>query len=204
MPGNSRYDVLFEPVKIGPVTTKNRFYQVPHCNGMGRLLPDSMIAMRGMKAEGGWGIVATEQCDFHPTGDVTAYSETRLWGDMDIPYMAGMCNAVHEHGGLAAVELVHNGQGTGNIYSREVPIGPMHRPVSIAEGVVQGFRALGDIAALVVVGIDNAVDPGRADPHVARHRMGRVGVEPKPTGLRREPRRDGRATRAPEQRSATT
>lgn len=25
-----RYDVLFEPVKIGPVTTKNRFYQVPH------------------------------------------------------------------------------------------------------------------------------------------------------------------------------
>ena len=24
-----RYDVLFEPVRIGPVTTKNRFYQVP-------------------------------------------------------------------------------------------------------------------------------------------------------------------------------
>ena len=30
-----RYDVLFEPVAIGPVTVKNRFYQVPHCNGMG-------------------------------------------------------------------------------------------------------------------------------------------------------------------------
>ena len=30
-----RYDVLFEPVKIGPVTAKNRFYQVPHCNGGG-------------------------------------------------------------------------------------------------------------------------------------------------------------------------
>lgn len=49
-----------------------------------RMFPDSMIAMHGMKAEGGWGIVATEQCDFHPTGDVQPYTETRLWGDMDI------------------------------------------------------------------------------------------------------------------------
>ena len=29
MTRDSRYDVLFEPVKIGPVTAKNRFYQVP-------------------------------------------------------------------------------------------------------------------------------------------------------------------------------
>jgi dimethylamine/trimethylamine dehydrogenase len=137
MPRDPRYDVLFEPVKIGPVTARNRFYQVPHCNGMGRLHPDSMIAMRGMKAEGGWGIVSTEQCDFHPTGDVTPYSETRLWGDMDIPYLAGMCNAVHEHDGLAAIELVHNGQDSGNIYSREVPIGPMHRPVKWLSHPVQ-------------------------------------------------------------------
>ena len=30
-----RFDVLFEPVAIGPVTARNRFFQVPHCNGMG-------------------------------------------------------------------------------------------------------------------------------------------------------------------------
>ena len=50
MARDPRYDILFEPIKIGPVTTPNRFYQVPHCNGMGRVFPDSMIAMRGMKA----------------------------------------------------------------------------------------------------------------------------------------------------------
>ena len=137
MPRDSRYDVLFEPVTIGPVTTKNRFYQVPHCNGMGRVYPDGMIAMRGVKAEGGWGIVATEQIDFHPTGDVTPYTEARLWDDRDASMLAGMCNAVHVHGGLAAVELVHNGQDTGNIYSREVPIGPVHRPVSWRNHPVQ-------------------------------------------------------------------
>jgi dimethylamine/trimethylamine dehydrogenase len=25
-----RYDILFTPIQIGPVTAKNRFFQVPH------------------------------------------------------------------------------------------------------------------------------------------------------------------------------
>jgi dimethylamine/trimethylamine dehydrogenase len=129
MARDPRYDILFEPLKIGPVTTPNRFYQVPHCNGMGRVYPDSMIAMRGMKAAGGWGIVCTEQCDFHHSADITPFTETRLWDDADIGYLAGMVDAVHEHGSLAGIELVHNGHDVGNLYSREVPIGPSHRPV---------------------------------------------------------------------------
>jgi len=83
-----RYDVLFDTVAIGPVTAPNRFYQVPHCNGMGRMFPDSMISMRGTKAEGGWGIVTTEQCDFHPTGDVQPFTETSMWDDGDLPYLS--------------------------------------------------------------------------------------------------------------------
>ncbi len=37
-----------------------------------------------------------------------------------------MTEAVHRHGALAAIELVHNGTVVFNLYSREVPIGP-HR-----------------------------------------------------------------------------
>ena len=132
-----RYDILFEPMKIGPVTAPNRFYQVPHCNGMGRMFPDSMIEMRGMKAEGGWGIVTTEQCDFHPTGDVQPFTETSMWDDGDLPYLAAMVDAVHEHGSLAGIELVHNGQDSGCLYSREVPIGPEHRPITWHQHPIQ-------------------------------------------------------------------
>ncbi len=143
-----RYDILFEPVKIGPVTAPNRFYQVPHCNGMGRMFPDSMIEMRGMKAEGGWGIVTTEQCDFHPTGDVQPFTETSMWDDGDLPYLAAMVDAVHEHGSLAGIELVHNGQDSGCLYSREVPIGPEHRPVTWHQHPIQArAMSLGDIRA---------------------------------------------------------
>jgi hypothetical protein len=40
MARNPRYDILFEPVRIGPVTARNRFYQVPHCTGVGYDLPE--------------------------------------------------------------------------------------------------------------------------------------------------------------------
>ncbi|MCP4950710.1 MAG: NADH:flavin oxidoreductase, partial [Proteobacteria bacterium] len=104
-PRDPRYDILFEPIRIGPVTAPNRFYQVPHCNGMGRMFPDSMIVMRGMKAEGGWGIVTTEQFNFHPTGDVQPFTETRMLDDADLPYLVAMVDAVHAHGALAGIEL---------------------------------------------------------------------------------------------------
>ena len=47
MARESRFDVLFEPVEIGPVTARNRFLQVPHCNGMGYRDPSALAAMRG-------------------------------------------------------------------------------------------------------------------------------------------------------------
>jgi len=39
MTRDSRYDILFEPVQIGPVTARNRFYQARHCDGRYPSLP---------------------------------------------------------------------------------------------------------------------------------------------------------------------
>ena len=123
-----RYDILFEPVRIGPVTTKNRFFQVPHCNGMGHAMPLAHAAMREVKAEGGWGVISTEECEIHPSSDLTPYVEARLWDDRDIPALALMCDKVHAHGALAALELSHNGPTASNLYSREVLLAPSHQP----------------------------------------------------------------------------
>jgi len=126
MTRDPRYDVLFEPVRIGPVTARNRFYQVPHCNGMGRTYPSEMAVMRGNKAEGGWAVVCTEQCDIHPTSDTRR--EIRLWDDKDIPYLNRMTDQVHKHGALAAIELVHMGYYGMNLYSREPLMSASARP----------------------------------------------------------------------------
>ena len=66
---NPRYDILFEPVQIGPVTAPNRFYQVPHASGMTNALPRVRAAFREAKAEGGWGVVCTGACSIHPSSD---------------------------------------------------------------------------------------------------------------------------------------
>ena len=124
------YDVLFEPVTIGPLTTKNRFFQVPHCNGMGYRDPSAEAAMRKVKAEGGWGVVCTEQVEIHPTSDITPFIELRIWDEQDLPALARIADAIHEGGALAGIELAHNGMNAPNLYSRETPLGPQHLPVA--------------------------------------------------------------------------
>lgn len=130
MTRDPRYDILFEPVKIGPVVAQNRFYQVPHCNGMGWRDPSALAAMRGMKAEGGWAVVCTEMTEIHQTADVTPYVELRLWSDQDIPMHARIAEKIHEHNSLAGIELCHSGYTATNLWSREIPIAPTAMPAS--------------------------------------------------------------------------
>jgi dimethylamine/trimethylamine dehydrogenase len=124
-----RHDILFEPVKIGPVTAPNRFYQVPHCNGGGYREPSAIAEMRRVKAEGGWGVVFTEQADVHPSSDITPYIELRNWNDDDLPLLAAVADAIHEHGALAGIELVHAGVNSPNLYTKEVPLAPSPLPI---------------------------------------------------------------------------
>ena len=118
------YDILFEKVQIGPVTAPNRFYQVPHCNGFGYRMPQGMAAMRGMKAEGGWGVICTEETEIHHSSDLSPYFEGRIWDEGDIPTWQLMTEAVHQHGALAGIELSYNGVDAVNLYSRVPPLGP--------------------------------------------------------------------------------
>ena len=124
-----RYDILFEPVQIGPVTARNRFYQVPHCNGMGYRDPSGEAYMRRVKAEGGWAVVCTEQVEIHPTSDIGPFIELRLWDDQDLPALTRISEKIHEGGALAGIELAHNGLNSPNLISREAPLAPQNLPV---------------------------------------------------------------------------
>ena len=130
MSRDPRYDILFDQVPIGPVVARNRFFQVPHCNGMGHRDPTALAEMRRMKAEGGWAVVCTEEVEIHPTSEVSPYAEGRLWDDSDIPALARMAERVHAHGSLAGVEPCHNGIHGANLYSREAPMAAGHAPVT--------------------------------------------------------------------------
>ena len=104
-----KYDILFEPIQIGPKTARNRFYQTPHATGMGTQYPAQQAYNRGIRAEGGWGVVNTEYCSIHPESDDTPWIGARLWDEGDVRNLAAMCDKVHEHGSLAGVELHFGG-----------------------------------------------------------------------------------------------
>ena len=124
MARNPRYDVLFEPVRIGPVTARNRFYAVPHAAGMTNAMPHMRAAFRGTKAEGGWGVVCTGYVSIEPGSDDSPLPFATLWDDEDVRSHALMTEAVHSHGALAGIELWHGGGSVMNRTSRLPTMSP--------------------------------------------------------------------------------
>ncbi|HYX87352.1 MAG TPA: NAD(P)-binding protein, partial [Gaiellales bacterium] len=124
MARDSRFDVLFEPVQIGPKTLRNRFYQVPHCTGFGVEKPWSQAAHRAVKAEGGWAAVCTEYCTVSPDADETPFISARMWDDHDLAHLALVPEEAHRYGSLAGIELSHSGAHGENCETRLPPPAP--------------------------------------------------------------------------------
>ncbi len=121
---NPRYDVLFEPVRIGPVTARNRFYAVPHASGMTNAMPHMRAAFRETKAEGGWGVVCTGYVSIDPGSDDAPLPYATLWDEDDVRSHALMTDAVHRHGALAGIELWHGGGAVTNRLNRTPSMSP--------------------------------------------------------------------------------
>ena len=133
----SRYGILFEPVKIGPVVAPNRFYAAPHATGHGWLQPNGAIALRAMKAEGGWGTVTVQMTEIGPDSDMANHPMERIWDEGDIPRHRAQVEAIKQHGSLAAIELAHGGMRARNLTTGHSVIGPSALPVLRPEVPIQ-------------------------------------------------------------------
>ena len=143
---DSRYSILFEPVKIGPVTAPNRFYAAPHATGHGWNQPHGAIALRAMKAEGGWGTVAVQMTEIAPDTDMASHPMERIWDDSDIPRHTAQVDAIKKHGSLAAIELAHGGMRARNMTTGTSAIGPSALPLLRPEVPTQArAMSVGDI-----------------------------------------------------------
>jgi dimethylamine/trimethylamine dehydrogenase len=118
MARDPRYDVLFEPVRVGPATLRNRFYKTPHCSSFGSDWPGTQAHFRAMAAEGGWAAVSTEYCSIHPSSDGHPSVGARLWDDTDVKNLGLMCERIHEHRSLAGAQLWYGAAHARNYESR--------------------------------------------------------------------------------------
>ena len=140
-----RHEILFEPVRIGPKTLRNRFYQVPHCTGFGVEKPWSQARHRAVKAQGGWAAVCTEYCTISAESDETPYVAARMWDDHDLRMLAVTAEQAHELGALAGIELSHTGAHGENSESRLPAAAPSQIAGDFAVGVVPRAMTRRDI-----------------------------------------------------------
>jgi dimethylamine/trimethylamine dehydrogenase len=152
-----KYDVLFEPVKIGPKTLRNRFYQVPHCIGAGSEKPGMQAYHRGIKAEGGWAACCTEYCSISPESDDTMRVSARIWDDGDIQNLSAMCDRLHQYGALAGIELWYGGPHAPCHESRDTPRGPSQIASEFESNIYPRYADKDDIQLLQKYYVDAAI-----------------------------------------------
>ncbi|HLB06874.1 MAG TPA: FAD-dependent oxidoreductase [Alphaproteobacteria bacterium] len=149
MPRDPKHDCLFEPIRIGPKTMKNRFFQVPHCTGAGSERPGTQMGHRAVKAEGGWGAICTEAAAIHPETDTEPASLVRLWDEGDRMNLVPMVEACHRYGALAGVELWDSGPETANLETRAVAQGVGEWPGEVAMQTYAHYADEDDIRAFI-------------------------------------------------------
>ena len=154
MARDPKYDILFEPIQIGPKTLKNRFYQVPHCIGAGSERPGFQAYHRAVKVEGGWGAVCTEYCSIHPESDDTSRVSARIWDEGDVRNLGAMCDRVHHYGGLAGIELWYGGPHAPCMESRATPRGPSQIPSDFEINIHPRYADKDDIVELQKMYVD--------------------------------------------------
>jgi 2,4-dienoyl-CoA reductase-like NADH-dependent reductase (Old Yellow Enzyme family)/NADPH-dependent 2,4-dienoyl-CoA reductase/sulfur reductase-like enzyme len=154
------YNKIFEPGRIGKVTTKNRLVMSPMGCGLANLdgtPSDDMITYYEERAIGGAGIIIPEITrvnDIHGAGLLRQLSVTK---DKHIEPLAKLAEAVHKHGSKIFIQLHHPGRET---VSALLGGAPVVAPSAIpCKTVKQETRALTteEIKQLIQQFIDGAV-----------------------------------------------
>jgi 2,4-dienoyl-CoA reductase-like NADH-dependent reductase (Old Yellow Enzyme family) len=109
---------LFEPLRLGPVTARNRIVFGAHFTRFNE--PDAMAGEPGRmgaryaryladRAQGGAGVIIAGQAQVHPTSAYQMTNNAAAWPADAVDGFRTVTGAVHEHGALAFLQLAHNG-----------------------------------------------------------------------------------------------
>jgi 2,4-dienoyl-CoA reductase-like NADH-dependent reductase (Old Yellow Enzyme family) len=144
-------DVLFQPLSIGTVTSKNRILLSAHDVGFcdEGLISDRYIGYLAARARGGCGLIVTCSQKVHPSGGRTG--DPQAWREENVPRYRKLAAALHKHGALAFSQLNHIGQqdmGSQDIDEWHAPLAPSAIP-SVLVGKIPKAMDDDDIAMVV-------------------------------------------------------
>ena len=131
---NTQFPHLFQPLRIGNVTLKNRIVASPSSQGdvnHDGTLNEHNIAYYARKARGGAALVTVGDGIVHPTGQDHPY-QVFLYTDDCLPSLTRCAEEIHKYGALCSYELSHGGIVCDPAFiGGQRPYGPSEVPVTI-------------------------------------------------------------------------
>jgi 2,4-dienoyl-CoA reductase-like NADH-dependent reductase (Old Yellow Enzyme family) len=104
---------LFTPLRLGPVTLRNRIVSTPHATRFGQdgYVTERYIRYHEQKAKGGAALV---QCfgsmSVHPSSPVLDWGGIKNWDDSSFPSLTEFATRIHAHGAHVMAQLTHRGR----------------------------------------------------------------------------------------------
>ena len=119
MSGIGRYRYLFSPLRLGPLTLRNRIVFSAHLTNYAEdgLPSEQHAAYYAARAAGGAGMIITEEHSTHPT-DWPYEKLIHGFNPEVIPGYRRITEAVHAHGVPILAQINHNGGQASGMYSR--------------------------------------------------------------------------------------
>lgn len=123
-----KYPNLFSPIKIGPLTLKNRIVSAPtslaELSAEGHLTREN-IAYYKLKARGGAAAVTVGESIVHSATGKSHPKQILLDDEGVIPSLVEVADAIHQYGAIASIELSHGGMECDPAFlGGRNPIGP--------------------------------------------------------------------------------
>ena len=160
---------LFEPLRLGPVTARNRIVFGAHFTRFND--PDATAGEPGRmgaryaryladRAQGGAGVIIAGQAQVHPTSAYQMTNNAAAWPADAVDGFRTVTDAVHEHGALAFLQLAHNGGVNDGTWSKLPVWSPSGLSSYNEPGVALNEEMIAEIIAAFATGAANAAAGG--------------------------------------------
>lgn len=165
---------LFAPITLRSVTAQNRIWLAPMCTYSATDgLPNNWHLVHLVsRVVGGFGLVVSEATAVAPGGRISP-QDVGIWNDAQVDAWRNITEAVHEQGGVIAIQLAHAGRkastfaewrGTGSVPIKQggwMTVGPS--PIAFPgypEPIELDAAGIGQIVAAFASGAARAIAAG--------------------------------------------
>jgi 2,4-dienoyl-CoA reductase-like NADH-dependent reductase (Old Yellow Enzyme family)/thioredoxin reductase len=170
------FPTLFTPLRIGPVTLRNRIFSSGHDTVMADhgAVSDQLVAYHEARAAGGVGLIVIQVGAVHPTAEYTAHA-LALHDDAAVPGYRRLAEAIHRHDVPVFAQLFHGGREMMDSFDGSLPVAlapssvpserfhvmPRSLPVALIDEIVGGFAAAaGRVRAAGLDGVEIVASHG--------------------------------------------